>query len=54
MMAEKKKNDVDRPKKLKDGTFKWGDKTFKTEKELADYVMKTTLFIDGAKKKKKK
>ena len=59
-MAEKKKQTKmetqpkGKPKKMKDGTFKWGEKTFKTEKELSDYVMKTTLFIDGKKATKKK
>ena len=39
----------ERPKKMKDGTIKWAGKTFKTEKELDDYILKNTLFIDGKK-----
>ena len=53
-MAEKKKNvsqKVERPKKQKDGTIKWGNKTFKNEKELTKYLDSMPI-IDGAKKRK--
>lgn len=50
-MAEKKKKAEDRPQKQKDGSIKWGNKTFKNEKELEAYMNKMPI-VDGKKKKK--
>lgn len=54
-MADNKKREPakseGRPKKLKDGSIKWGNKTFKNEKELETYLNNMPI-VDGKKKKK--
>ena len=53
-MADKKKTGkapAGKPKLMKDGKVKWGNKTFANEKEFEAYMLKTAVIVDGKKKK---
>lgn len=58
MMTEKKtkqttpKKEARGPKKLKDGSIKWGNKTWANEKEFLKY-MDNVPMVDGIGKRKK-